>query len=108
MQHFRLHTHQLTEAELLLGREAFVLHGAGPLKKRKDIGPHNVLVQMVNFHAYSGAVAPASMTAPVRVLKRMLHSGKYFASPTWAYRGQGRGMDEHKFEAIWKTAIANE
>ena len=67
LPHFRLLTHTVSEPELLAGRENFVLHGAGPLKKKKDIGPHNILVQMANYCQYSHAGESAMRLAPLKV-----------------------------------------
>ena len=104
LAHFRMHVNNLTHEELLHGREQYVLHGAGPLKKKKDIGPTNILFQLANYHTYACLGGPLSGLSPVKLLRKMLNSGRYFPSATWAYRGQGRGLDVHKFTAIWKAA----
>ena len=60
---------------------------------------------MIIFHQYHMARARIS---PVRVLARMLQSGKYYASASWAMTAFGKGMHPEKFNAIWKCLIMPE
>lgn len=108
MAHFLLHTYNVTSEQLVEGHQQYLKHGAGPLKKKKDIGPHNVLAQLVMYRAWQASSARVEDLPPHRLLARMFRTGSYYPSPTWAYRGQGRGMDAAKFDAIWKISIAPE
>jgi len=70
-------------------------HGAGPLKKKKDIGPESILTQLAMDKEYNCKDAEAADMAPVRLLARVFRSDKYYPK---AETGEGANRRLKPFE----------
>lgn len=55
---------------------------------------------MLNFATYFMA---RRTVHPLVVLRKMLATGKFYASADWAR--QGNGLDIHRFNAVWKAVV---
>lgn len=99
--HFRVHRHNVTNAELDEGRDLYLKYGAGNLSKRTQLTPSNIFTKAQVYYSLH-ARDDRNTVAIQQLLLEMLQTGKYFPSATWVIPFQGHGMDHARAQALWR------
>jgi len=67
--------------EIEAGMDEYLRKGAGPLKNKASLTPHNIFHKAAAFHKLS--MRAARRVGLHHVLKAMLQTGKYYPSANW-------------------------
>jgi hypothetical protein len=102
--HCRGFTLGISEDELHLADMEYEKLGAGPLKGRTQISPHNLMGRAANFWHFQYRGDRNRSTLP-SILLAMVRSGRYHPSGSWVMASGGRGMSYARGESLWRCMV---
>ena len=102
LSHYAFHlVGNITDEDLLEGRNRYMIYGAGSIKNRGSLKPDNLLSKMSLWWT-TMCGADMSIDA-ISVLQQMLQSGLYFPTMTWIQPVGGYGLDQTRLEVLFKV-----
>ena len=97
---FRFHRKGVSDEDLEVGAREHERLGAGPLKGRTQLTPHNVMLKAMNFWQYQWRGPRNGVTFPA-ILLAMLRSDHFYPAATWAIPYSGRGLAYGRMGSLW-------
>jgi hypothetical protein len=103
----RVQLHNITEADVAVGREEYLKYGAGSLKKKTSLTPRNIFAKAMLFTEMHLHNTPMGQLTFPQTLVEMLHTGKYYPEGFVLPYG-GRGLSHERAGAQWRLQTAPE
>ena len=104
LPHFNLHLKAISDEDMELGRAEYEKLGAGPLKNKLMLNPHNVISKALNFQQFHYKGNRNGATFP-RTLRQMLRTGKFYPAATWVIPYGGKGLSYPRMAALWSMLL---
>jgi hypothetical protein len=105
--HCRVSLHNITAADVAVGRQEYMKYGAGSLKKKTGLTPRNIFEKAMLFTEMHLRNTPlGQLTFPQTVLE-MLITGKYYPVGFVTPYG-GRGLSHERAAAQWRLQTTPE
>ena len=102
-KHFECVTLNISDDDISLGFDQYLMHGIGPLKDRTSITPGNIFDRAIIFYNQHERGRPRVQLP--QVLTHMITSTKFYPSSQWVIPHQGQGMDMDRANKVWRMMV---
>ena len=102
-KHYAHVLHNISDDDIAVGQDQYLMHGAGPLKDRCVLTPKNLFERAIIFYNQHERANPR-VQLPL-LLTRMMQSKKYYPSAEWVIPHQGQGVDMDRANRVWRMLV---